>query len=299
MRGPYLCLQLGWAGAAAVIFDQILDDAALFPPGDAPAERAVPAHVDHRRSARAPYVGAFIVPAARVTEIAILAADAVRDRLDLAITFSGGPDAVAETLSRAADLDHIRVKAVEVAIPAGLTVVAAVSLLAAGLPESVHAFVEVPRDERRMDVIAALADTGLRAKFRTGGVAADAYPDEPELAEAINLTVAHGVAFKATAGLHHAIRNTDPATGFEQHGFLNIIVAVAAAADGAARDDLAAILRSRDGIALAESVAALTVRQITDIRQRFLSFGTCSIVEPLEDLAHLGLVPAGLQGAHT
>jgi hypothetical protein len=41
----------------------------------------------------------------------------------------------------------------------------------------------------------------LRAKFRTGGVTADAYPDEPELAEAIHLTVAHGLAFKATAGL--------------------------------------------------------------------------------------------------
>jgi hypothetical protein len=33
----------------------------------------------------------------------------------------------------------------------------------------------------------------LRAKFRTGGVTADAYPDEPELAEAIHLTVAHGL----------------------------------------------------------------------------------------------------------
>jgi hypothetical protein len=109
----------------------------------------------------------------------------------------------------------------------------------------------------------------LRAKFRTGGVTADAYPDEPELAEAIHLTVAHGLAFKATAGLHHAVRNTDPATGFEQHGFLNIIAAVAAATDGSGPDDLAANLRSRDGIALAESVAALTDQQATDIRRRF------------------------------
>ena len=281
-----------------MILDQILDDAALFPPGDAPAESAVPAHVEHRRSTRAPYVGPFIVPASRLAELATLAADTVVDRLDIALTFSGGPDTVAETFARAACLDHIRVKAVEVAIPAGLTVPAAVSTLTAEVPESVLAFVEVPRDERRGELIAALADTDLRAKFRTGGVTADAYPDEPELAETIHLTVAHGLPFKATAGLHHAVRNTDAATGFEQHGFLNIIAAVAAAADGAHPDDLAAILRSRDGIALAESVAALTVQQASDIRRRFLSFGTCSIVEPLEDLVRLGLVPAGVQGVH-
>ena len=241
-------------------------------------------------------MGRFIVPASRAAQIATLAAGAVRDRLDIALTFSGGPDTVAETLARAADLEQIRVKSVEVAIPAGLTVPAAVSTLASVVPESVHAFVEVPRDERRGELIAALADTVLRAKFRTGGVTADAYPDEPELADAIHRSVAHDVTFKATAGLHHAVRNTDAATGFEQHGFLNIIAAVAAAADGAGPDDLAAILQSRDGMALAEWVADLTVQQVTDIRRRFLSFGTCSIVEPLEDLARLGLVPAGVVG---
>lgn len=282
-----------------MIFDQILDDAALFPPGEAPAERAVPAHVEHHRSTHARYVGPFIAPASRMAEIAILAADAGRNRLDVALTFSDGPGTVAETLAHAGSFDHIRVTAVEVAIPADLTVTAAVSTLAAAVPESVHAFVEVPRDKRREELIAALAGTGLRAKFRTGGVSADAYPGESELAEAIQLTVAHGVEFKATAGLHHAIRNTDPATGFEQHGFLNIIAAVAAAADAADPDDLAAILRSRDGIELAESVAALTVQQATDIRRRFLSFGTCSVVEPLEDLARLELIPAEVvQGVH-
>jgi len=31
------------------------------------------------------------------------------------------------------------------------------------------------------------------------------------------------VLFKSTAGLHHAPRNADPPTGFEQHGFRNLL----------------------------------------------------------------------------
>lgn len=243
-------MDVGWTGGAAVIFDHILDDAALFPPANTPADVAVPAYVEHRRSSRARYVGPFIVPSAMATQIASLSAESCSDPLDIAVTFAD-PAAVAQTLARAAGTSRLRLHAIEVAIPADVTVQAVVSTLIAVVPGSVGAFVEVPRDERRDDLIAALAGTGLRAKFRTGGMSADAYPDERELAGAIHRSVAHSVAFKATAGLHHAVRNTDPATGFEQHGFLNIIAAVAAAVDGAGPADLVAILRSRDATALA------------------------------------------------
>ncbi len=281
-----------------MIFDQILDDAALFPPGDAPAEIAVPAHDRHRHGGYARFVGPFIVPAARLQDIAALWAQGnYGQRLEVALTFSGGPGALAETVSRAANIDRVRVLAIEVAVPASLTVTQAVSAVTDAVPDTVRAYVEVPRDERRPDLIAALAGTRLRAKFRTGGTTAEAYPDEHELAAAIHLSVAHGVAFKATAGLHHAVRNTDAATGFEQHGFLNIIAAVAAASDGATPDDVAAILRSRDGATLADAVVALTDEQADAVRQQFSSFGTCSIVEPLEDLVRLGLVRADILSA--
>jgi hypothetical protein len=276
-----------------VIFDDILDDAALFPPGNAPAELALPAHAGHRRSPRARYMGPFVVPALRAVEIAtVWSAGAGPAPLDIALTFGGGLDTLDDRLTDTENLDQIRVVAVEVATPDGVPATVAVSAVTAALPQTVCGFMEVPRDERRGDVIVALADTGLRAKFRTGGTTADAYPDERELADAIHQSVAHCVSFKATAGLHHAVRNTDTATGFEQHGFLNMIVAVGAAGDGAGPAELAAILRSRDGAALAESITTLSVEQTTAIRQRFLSFGTCSIIEPLEDLAQLGLVPA-------
>jgi hypothetical protein len=292
-------VELGRAGAAAVIFDEFFDDATLFPPGEAPAEAAIPAHQHHIGSPYGRCVGPFIVPATRMEEIAALWEQGNYKRpLAVALTFGDGPDALAETLTRATRLDHIRVVSVEIAVPPAFSARKAVSAVEATLPGSVKGFIEVPRDERRHDVIAALSDTVLRAKFRTGGITAAAYPSEGELAEAIAVSVTRGVPFKATAGLHHAVRNIDPQTGFEQHGFLNIIAAVAAALEGAAPADLANILASRNGASLAHTVTALTDHQICDARAQFTSFGTCSIIEPLEDLVQLDLLPASILSTH-
>lgn len=45
---------------------------------------------------------------------------------------------------------------------------------------------------------------------------------------------------------------------------------------------------------LAEAVRILTDRQVTVIRNSFTAFGTCSIAEPLDDLAALGLLSPDL-----
>lgn len=258
------------------LFTRLLDDAAVFPPGLMPLADAVPAHVRHLAAPYADIVGPLVLAAPALAELG----DA---EVDLAVTVPGGPAQLLDVLVRAGT----RLKGLEVAVPAGMSTA---EFFAALEPSDVPVFVEVPRDERRAEVIAACANTGHRAKFRTGGVTADLYPDEAELGAAIRSVVDAGVPFKATAGLHHAIRNTDPVTGFEQHGYLNLLAATGAALNGAGETELVAVLAERNAAKVAASVSTMD----ESVRAVFRSFGTCSIIEPLTELADLGLVPKGV-----
>ena len=122
-----------------MIFDDILDDAALFPPGNAPAELALPAHAGHRRSPRARYIGPFVVPALSVAEIATRwSAGAEPAPLDIALTFTGGFDTLDERLTDAESLHQIRVVAVEVAVPDGIPAAMAVRPSAPRCPKPVR-----------------------------------------------------------------------------------------------------------------------------------------------------------------
>ncbi len=292
MRGRRLCMDVDVPGAVMMIFDGFFDDAALFPPGDASMQLAVRAHRGHRSSPRARYTGPFVVAVTRVEElVAARSTLGDHDPLRIAVTLGNHSAAIEPALAAADHAQGLQVAAVEFSLPPDLAVSDAMAAIsAAAIPDEVAVFVEVPRDERRDRLIDALSGTALYAKLRTGGIYAGAYPDENELATTIHRAVTRDVAFKATAGLHHAIRNTDPHTGFEQHGFLNILVAVAAASDGAKPSDLRDILQRREPTGLATSVAALDPQSIPGIRGRFRSLGTCSILEPLADLVGLGLL---------
>ncbi|WP_026402694.1 hypothetical protein [Actinomadura rifamycini] len=270
----------------------LCDDAAVFPPGRAPLADAVPAHRRHRAAPYTALVGPLILPATALDDLAPLLDREPGGPLDLALTAPAGPAQAADALAAAAGLP-VDLRGLEVAVPPGWTpsdLVRAVD----GLRTDVPIHVEVPRDERRPAVIAALAASGHRAKFRTGGVTADLYPDPAELAAAVAAAVAAGVPFKATAGLHHPVRNTDPGTGFDQHGFLNLLLAADAALDGRPAAELAALLADRDAASVAARVAALPPDRTAAARAAFVSFGTCSITDPLTELADLGLLPAAL-----
>ena len=278
------------APAVPRLFEHVFDDAAVFPPGNMPLDRAVPAHLDHLTGGHRRFVGPFVVAATALLRLAELVADRPARSFEVALTV-GEPRTVASALSAADGIPAVRVSAVEVAVPVGVAAGEVVPQLDAALTgrPDVAVFVELPRDERRAALVDELCGTPWVAKLRTGGVRADLYPDEGELAAAIVTTARAGLPFKATAGLHHAIRNTDPGTGFEQHGFLNLITAVDAAVALADEARVARLLAEREAGVVAERVRALGDRAAR-VRAQFRSFGTCSIAEPLEELTELGLL---------
>ena len=79
---------------------------------------------------------------------------------------------------------------------------------------------------------------------------------------------------------------------FEQHGFLNLLLATDALLAGGTEQDARQLLAVRDGRDVAARVLALGGARVAAARAAFSSFGTCSITEPLEDLIRLGLLAA-------
>lgn len=273
----------------------LCDDAAIFPPGNTPLERAVPDHILHSRSGYAALVGAFIISAAKLVQLPPLLSGLPRNSLSVSVTVPFPQEAQAVVTSVAL-LPPLRLAGLEVAVPESMSpqeVIPALDEAVAGVDVAggaVDVYVEIPRDERRTELLALLGATPYRAKFRTGGTRADLYPSEKELAQAIHAVVNAGVAFKATAGLHHAVRNTDEKLGFEQHGFLNLLLATDAAVQGADHEYISGLLAERDGAALVARLRDLPADRAEHARASFRSFGTCSVLEPLAECVGCGLI---------
>lgn len=271
-----------------ILYRGLFDDAALFPPGNAPMGQALPDHREHRASERARYVGPFLVAEGRVAELRAVLAREETDHgpLEVVVTVPGGADDVPAALDALNADPALNLVGMEVAAPPGTAADTAAALTKA-LPAGTVGYVEVARGESASADIAALAGTGANAKFRTGGLKPEAHPTEAELAALISAAVTAEVPFKCTAGLHHAIRHSTT-EGFEQHGFLNVLMATHTLLVEGSETDAREILAERNGPALAARAKALGDVEQADVRTRFRSFGTCSITEPLEDLTVLG-----------
>lgn len=265
----------------------LVDDAAVFPPGDAPLAEAVPAHHGHRRAWYAALVGVLLVP---------------WSSLDAALRLGAGPRVgavVADPQWLAGGQPWVPGPAVQLEVAVarrgeephrGLARLVA---LAATWP-GVRVYAEVPLTTGLFAALDALAEAragglDIAAKFRTGGLAAELFPSPTELAAVICGCRDRGLPFKLTAGLHHAVRHTDPDTGFAHHGFLNVLVATLLAADGA---DGGRVSRALAGTEARPMVAEVAGRLAED-RPLWTAYGSCDIAGPVADLVRTGLVTRG------
>ncbi|MEO6872329.1 MAG: hypothetical protein ABI233_08950 [Chthoniobacterales bacterium] len=287
------------AAALRALLTQAIDYAGLFPPASLALEPALENQAEYVRSDEHWMLGAFILPLGKFA-----AASAQLARFDAQHPWqisALGPKGVtaddfAKTLRRAAAAieefsathrDVIAVTQFEMPLPVGAA------------PQSLGAlrvFWETPADTASA-TIEALAGSGAGFKLRTGGVTADAFPSDEQIARALVAAARHRVPIKFTAGLHHPVKKFHESVGTKMHGFLNVLGAgVLVAEHGWDEAQTAAMLAEEDGRSFAfddESFRwrdwEITTLQIETRRQLVTSLGSCSFDEPREDLRALGL----------
>ncbi len=302
------------------LLDLLIDYAGLFPP----AELAMrPAVENYQSYLRGPYrwiLGRFIVPAKRLREfeaalgelqfrpsderpwqVSALVAPASQweqfqadvnevDEFNARQQEHGKPCAIIDTVEGKAEDD------VDIAAAAE------------HFTSEIALFLELPIDNRLSKLLRELEKASsvreVFAKVRTGGIVPEAIPPADRVAEFIASCSAHNIRFKATAGLHHPIRAKYPLTYRDSspsavmYGFLNVFVAACAAHDdhrGIAR--IEEILTESDHTQFqfgAEIIAwrgnSWSMDLVRSAREQAVSFGSCSFVEPVDDLRKLKLL---------
>lgn len=258
---------------------RFVDDAAVFPPGNAPLDEALTHHRTHRASWYQALIGPLLLPTSKVDQLQTVWNST--DPLRIGLIGDTGIDDVAPTLASLPE--HFTVNQVE-ARAENLNKID--SLITAAADWGVPAYAEIPIVSHLDKHLDALVGTGINPKFRTGGLSADLFPSPAELGNAISQCARRELDFKLTAGLHHATRHTDPETGFTHHGFANVLAATMLAKTGSDLADVRAILETTQPDAPADVIRESLNRD----RDLWVGFGSCSVTEPLDDLIELSLI---------
>ncbi|MFZ0323432.1 MAG: hypothetical protein WAN48_04780 [Actinomycetes bacterium] len=268
----------------AGLTDHLIDDAAVYPPGNAPLAEALGAHRGYRDSPLEPLVGPLLLPASSIATVLDLVE--VADDLAIGVVADHGLGSLVQARDLLADQRWLRPVQYELRLPAE-HLVRAVELTLDALEFTALTFLELPGSPELVDALDVVSDDGVEAvKFRCGPQPADV-PDARQLATFLHGCAVRRLPFKLTAGLHRALPHTDAATGAHQHGFLNTLAATASALDGGSVQDAVSLLSTSNTGPLLEALSAASV---PSLRSVYRSLGSCSISEPFADLSELGLV---------
>jgi hypothetical protein len=294
-----------------------IDYAGLFPPAQLDMPGAVAEYASYLESNDAWALGRFVVPATRLEELAIAAADALDDDP----TSLGGrrdPWRLSALLGADIPADMERVQAFNAphdvdddrwwgrvqSIELRASTLEAIAEALRVVPADFERFVEIPVAGETRALVRAIGRAGGRAKIRTGGTTVDAFPTSVELVRFLAACVTEHVPFKATAGLHHPLRGDYPLTyaadseRSTMYGFLNVFLAAALLHAGESEALARQALEEQqptafhfDDNGIAWCGRRVSSQQLLATRELAMrSFGSCSFREPLDDLASLGLL---------
>jgi hypothetical protein len=283
--------------AAQALLGRILEYAGLFPPAGLEMESALRNYQGYAETDEFWLLGGFVLPAARLEEFAgaferVCCTEQERPwTLKVVCTDAAAEDvrAIEEFQQGAAFIGSLETKAADAR---------AAKEALERLPAARSRYVEFP-PERASETLPLLVEYGARAKLRMAGLTAETVPPPEKVAKFLLACARERVPWKATAGLHHAVRGvrelTPSGPRVAMHGFVNLFLAGALAFFGADEGALVRTLSEEDAAAfkLDDEVIrwhdnVLIADQLEKARSEFaIGFGSCSFEEPVKDLKQM------------
>jgi len=285
-------------------FSGIVDYAGLFPPAGQEMTAAVREYARHSAGPDRDLLGRFVVPVSRLDEFAAAAAaenGGGSRQWSVSAIASEHPAVTRAAIDRFNSMQKIAVcDSVEMPVASYDDVIQA----AAAFADDIEVYLEVSPHSDPIALLREIAQTPASAKLRTGGVVESAFPLPDQVLRFIDVCVEEGVPFKATAGLHHAIRGRYPLT-YEQgsataimFGYLNVFLAAAYRAAGSSESAVLGVLEESDPASFRIDDRGVWWRdhvvvhdQLEIVRQTVASsFGSCSFTEPVDEARRLNLI---------
>jgi hypothetical protein len=280
--------------AIETLLTGLFDYAGLYPPASLSLRSAANNYAEYSSGAYATALGRFIINADRLEDLRLIAGVSVEQlRLSVIVSEDKDLDLIADKVGEGMPIDSVEIKCAQSD---------AIERMAARVPQPLTVYFEIPLDFSGTAALEVISGLGMRAKIRMGGVVAQAFPSISNVVQTVAALVKLRLPFKATAGLHHPIRACRPLT-YEapsvtgtMHGFLNLFSAAAVLYFGGRSADAEKVLAEEDSSAwqfgsdsLQWSDLRWTQDQLALLRREFfLSIGSCSFEEPIQDLREFG-----------
>jgi len=286
----------------------LVDYAGLFPPAGEDMRQALENYSAYLHGSDRRALARFIVPVARLAELekaatGLLESSGESEPWRLSVLIPGD---VGEGVNEILDFNRRHAPgsggsgAVIDVVELKATTFDEIAHQSRAVPGRLTAYFEIPVSGNVSELVAAIGSAGSRAKIRTGGVTADAFPAAEAVIDFITACRRSGVAFKATAALHHPLRGQyrlsyepDSPT-WMMYGYLNVFLAAALLHAGEPAETALQALEESDPASLVFGNDAiewrdrrLTTAQIRASREFAISFGSCSFREPIDELAAL------------